>query len=271
MKFSLSTNWCYRRLEDASAIVDKALELGFQELELGFRTTAEQAAQFRKNLDRLPVGSVHAFCPVPLSAPEGHPELYSLASLDEEERKMAQVQVIRNIRFAAEMGADAVVLHAGRIRCESRLAWLRRWRRQRGGHRLMKVFCAELEELAPVLSKFKVTLALENLPYFGAFPDAAEMAAVMAAMTGGWVKPWFDTGHALVMGQPPLAGTVGLHISDTQGERDEHLAPGEGKVDFAALRDLARAARHLVFEPNPTVTDEALRAGVCHIRELWKE
>ena len=90
MQFALSTNWCSQRLESGEAIADKALELGFDALELGFRTTPGQADGFRRALGRIRVGSVHAFCPVPVSAPEGYPELYQLASLDEDARRIAR-------------------------------------------------------------------------------------------------------------------------------------------------------------------------------------
>ena len=71
MRLSLSTNWCNRRIDDGRAIADKALELGFEELELGFHTNIRQVEGFRARLGQIPVGSVHAFCPVPLSAPQG--------------------------------------------------------------------------------------------------------------------------------------------------------------------------------------------------------
>ena len=74
MRLSLSTNWCNRRIDDGRAIADKALELGFEELELGFHTNIRQVEGFRARLGQIPVGSVHAFCPVPLSAPQGYPE-----------------------------------------------------------------------------------------------------------------------------------------------------------------------------------------------------
>ena len=113
MKFALSTNWCNRRLESGEEIVDKALELGFDELELGFHTTRFQADGFKRRLDEMPVGSVHAFCPVPVSAPQGSPELYQLASIDSDARALARFHLARTVEFAADMGATAVVLHAG--------------------------------------------------------------------------------------------------------------------------------------------------------------
>ena len=115
MKIALSTNWCNSRLEDGGAIVDEALSLGFDALELGFRTTELQAAGIKARLGEMPVGSVHAFCPVPISAPSGHPELFTLASFDAGARALARAHVAKNVRFAAEVGADAVVLHAGRV------------------------------------------------------------------------------------------------------------------------------------------------------------
>ena len=286
MKFSLSTNWCNRRIESGEEIADKAMELGFEELELGFHTTQAQVKGFKARLDQIPVGSVHAFCPVPISAPQGYPELYPLASLDENDRAIARVHVKKNIEFAAEMGADAVVLHAGRVMCRG---LFRRWdlkRRVKRGQKLVAAFKRELDLMVPVLEKNKVTLGLENLPYLEGFPAEWEMKELV----GDWVKPWLDTGHdfvrrvnqwtapSLTSGQEtaspfsasPLLQPVGMHISDSQGG-DDHLPPGEGRVDFAALKEVAAKARHLVFEPEANVSAQALREGLEHLRTLWAD
>ena len=287
MKFSLSTNWCNRRIESGEEIADLAMELGFEELELGFHTSLFQVKGFKARLDRMPVGSVHAFCPVPISAPQGYPELYQLADFDDEVRALARVHVRKNVEFAASMGADALVLHAGRVMCRG---LFRRWdlkRRVKRGRKLIDLFKRELESLVPLLEKNKVTLALENLPYLEGFPAEWELQDLV----GDWVKPWLDTGHDFVRRvnrwpsdvsatfnlQPSTFNLqsstsnlqpVGLHISDSLGG-DDHLPPGEGRVDFASLASTARAARHLVFEPNASVEAEDLRKGLAHIKQLW--
>lgn len=284
MRFALSTNWCCRRLETGEAVVDEALALGFEALELGFHTTEAQVGGFRTRLGEMPVGSVHAFCPVPLSAPCGHPELYRLADFDETARALARVHVRRNVEFAADMGADALVLHAGHAPCRTLFRRSRLKRRRRAGRALADVFRRELDLLVPALERNRVTLGLENLPYLEGFPDEDEVRAV----AGDWVRPWLDTGHAFVrqrngwatpeaaffLDSPSAPASsasrpVGLHLNDSRGG-DDHLPPGEGLVDFAALEPLARAARHLVLEPHADVTGDALRRGLEFLRAKWE-
>lgn len=307
MRLSLSTNWCNRRIESGEEIADKAMELGFEELELGFRTTQEQVKGFKARLDQIPVGSVHAFCPVPISAPQGYPELYSLASFDEEDRRMAKLMIGRNIKFAADMGADTVVLHAGRIGCGNffdridtakmkevfkagghrtddpkyaRLCTRAARRRQARGRKMLDIFMKELDGLVPVLEKNNVTLALENLPYFEGFPRPDELQTILTRGFGGHVKGWFDTGHARVCAMhgwlsdsssliPDHSSYAGMHLNDVEAFDDDHFAPGGGNVDFAALKVFAGSVRHVVFEPNSGVTEPSLRKGVEHIKNIW--
>ena len=276
MEFALSTNWNNRRLASGEAIADEALALGFDALELGFCTTPEQVTGFKSRLDKMPVRSVHAFCPVPLSAPSGHPELYRLADFDEAARRLAFVHVAKNVAFAAEMGADALVLHAGRVPCRTLFRRNRAKRRTRLGRRLVEIFKRELDRLVPVLEANRVTLGLENLPYLEGFPDEGEVRDLV----GDWVRPWLDTGHAYARQANgwvtaeqafcPCVTPLGLHVNDSLGG-DDHLPPGEGKVDFAALAPLARSTRHLVLEPHSDVAPEALMRSLMFLRHTWAD
>lgn len=304
MMLSLSTNWCNRRIDSGEEIADKALELGFSELELGFHTTDAQVEGFRRRIDQIPIGSIHAFCPVPISAPQGYPELYSLASFSRADRELARVHILKNIEFASSIGAATVVLHAGRIPMGTFFSCpgthtMRRLLEKNGGNirgrkymkefsfaakvrtrraaKLLDIFKTELSQLIPALEKNGVVLALENMPYFEGFPNIAEMNALSAEFKGAPVMAWFDTGHDRICrshgwtlpSQQPVANTVrGLHLNDVNDFYDDHLAPGDGKVDFAELVPLMRTVRHVVFEPNSNVKEERLKAAVKFISGL---
>ena len=309
MKLALSTNWNSRRLKEkgGEAIADEALELGFDALELGFALLQEQVPGIKKRIGEMPVESVHAFSPVPLSAPYGHPELHLLASPSADERALARALLLKCIRFAGSMGARRVVLHAGRIGfgtffsrrgTDSFRAFVKDGKldvkdakyakllekscalRKARGEKIMPLFRAELDKLVPELQSAGLELALENLPYYEAFPDEDQMEAI--AKDYPRVRAWFDTGHARVrasFGWSPSEAEVlkrqlpyvaGCHLNDVNNFEDDHFAVGCGKVDFAALSALADDKYSHVAEPSPSVTKEALAAGVKKIRELWK-
>ena len=307
MKLALSTNWCNRRLTSGEAIADAALSLGFDELELGFHTTIEQVPGFKARLSQIPVASIHAFCPVPISAPQGYPELYQLASLDPDTRALAHIHTQRNIEFAADMGASTVVLHAGRVPLSrlfrpldttllrEKFAALKNdttapkyqkmlsrahAARAKNAPRYLDAFKVELASLIPVLERHHITLALENLPYLEGFPNEDELLSLLTEFKGAPIRGWFDTGHDRVRRMNGWITTAlptatdaphfaGMHLNDVLDFDDNHFAPGDGHVDFAALKPFAEAVRHIVFEPSCTVSEEDLRRGIEHIRTIW--
>ncbi|MGN0845909.1 MAG: sugar phosphate isomerase/epimerase family protein [Kiritimatiellia bacterium] len=227
MRFALSTNWNNQRLDDGAAIADEALALGFDALELGFHTMPEQLPGIRSRLDRLPVDSVHAYCPVPIGAPSGHPELHQLAHPDETERALARLLMRKTIACAAELGAKVVVTHAGYVdldglfvncgadvlrqllrdkdgKADVSRPIYRKYlakalrRRAKRGRKLLEAFKRSLDELLPDLEAAHVTLALENLPRLEGFPNADEGEQLMKDYAGAPVRLWLDTGHARV-------------------------------------------------------------------------
>jgi len=227
MRFALSTNWNNDRLNDGAAIADEALAIGFDALELGFRTQPEQIAGFKSRLDQMPVDSIHAYCPVPLGAPSGHPELHRLASRDPDERALARILLKKTLACAKELGAKVVVTHAGYVDLDGWIVNLdsevlrklltlkdgkedverpayKKYlakalaRRRKRGLKLLDIFRKELDILLPDFQKAGVTLALENLPRLEGFPNAEEAEALMKDYADAPVRLWFDTGHARV-------------------------------------------------------------------------
>jgi sugar phosphate isomerase/epimerase len=298
MKKSISTNWCSAKMPDGRAISDKAIELGFDELELGYSLKKAQVEGIRDRLDQIPVGSVHAFCPMPLSAPYPHPELYLLASRQESERALARTCIVKNVEFASSVGAKALVLHAGRIKVlrlfsnvsagdlknllydkneasakakyRKHIEKLRKLRAKRG-KRMMALFIKELEEIIKTLEENSVTLSFENLPYLEGFPCEAELGEIVRHFSSPFIKGWLDTGHDAVRrnlcyvdSDLKLDPTLyaGVHVNDIVKYEDDHLPPGYGSIDFSQYADIFANVEHIVFEPNQNITEENLKKGI---------
>ena len=289
--------------------MDEILSLGFDALELGYHTTEALAEGIRRRTvsGAITVDSVHAYCPVPLSAPHGYPELYLLASTDDDERAMATILLKRALAFASSMGARAMVLHAGRFRLKS---WFKSYTtgtviealEDAGGDRTNPVFqkimqkvlavrtrevgkafdafCLSLDTLLPAFEKASVKLCLENLPSVETFPDAREMAMLKERFPTPALGYWHDMGHGqvrdflglennLASAQSLLNITGGIHIHDAKPIQEDHLLPGKGTIDWSAFSFYGSADLFRVFEPSPDTGPVALSAALRDLRKLW--
>lgn len=308
MRFSLSTNWNVQRHEDGEKLVEEILALGFEALELGYHLTEELAAGVRRKVQAgaVSVDSVHAYCPVPIGAPHGYPELYLLTSRDEDERAMAAITLGRTLTFAASLGARAVVLHAGRIFLDSifgdlgtrrlvsvlqeedgvaseryqRLLFKALRRRAARVRKCYDGFCFSLDAILPKFEKAGVALCLENLPSIEAFPDAQEMLMLKQRFDTPSLANWHDFGHGQIReylgwnrhlegARDLLPITRGVHIHDARPLQDDHLAPGRGEIDFEAFSFFGAESVIKVFEPAPTVTGAELGESLRLVRRAW--
>lgn len=208
-------------------MADEALALGFDALELSFHTTSDELVGYRARLDQMPVDSVHAYCPVPVGAPSGHPELFQLCAPEEDARALARSLLKQSLETASEMGAHVVVMHAGYVSLDglftnlssdvgrhflknekglpdpTRKAYQKylaraHKRRTARGLKMLDVFRHEMDLVLPLFEKAHVTLALENLPSLEGFPNASEAESLMQTFASSPLRLWFDTGHARV-------------------------------------------------------------------------
>jgi sugar phosphate isomerase/epimerase len=91
---------------------------------------------------------------------------------------------------------------------------------------------------------------------------------------------WHDTGHAQIKENlgvieharflqtlaPRLAG---FHVHDVRFPARDHMAPGTGTIDFAALKQFINPRHIKVFEFSPSLPPEAVRAGIEHVKRVW--
>lgn len=309
LPFSLSSNWNSPRHASGEALVDEILPLGFDALEMGYRLDETQADGVLRRVRQgaVAVSSVHAFCPAPLHAAGGHPELYLAASLDEDERAMAVLLAGRTLDLAQAAGAPAVVLHAGRVRQKG---W---WRRAPASEALIGLAEAQgtdsplfqkmtlhaaavrsrfvakhldalrqsLDRLLPRFERAGVALCLENLPSWEAIPSESEIARLVADYRTPALAYWHDLGHGQVRqhlhwcsdhaaaAAALLPVTRGVHIHDVRAAAEDHQLPGTGVIDFARFAGYASDAVIRVFEPHPGIPGDALAEALATLRRTW--
>lgn len=302
MPFSLSTRWNASRSGSGESLVDDILELGFDHIELGYDLTADLVPGVFSRVQSGAIGvtSVHNFCPVPVGAPYGHPELFLLGSLVPRIRNSAILHTTRTIEFAAEMGATCMVVHGGRVKMGTPTQKLIRLaqdgkqydlkyekqkqklllKRDRKSAKYVDALCSSLEELLPKLEQHRVRLALENLPSWEAVPTEMEMEEIGQHIDSPWIGYWHDIGHGQVrqnLGfvhcgrwlerlQDQLAG---MHIHDVVAPAGDHVMPPAGTVDFTSFRPFIRPDLPLVFEPAPGAPAEDIVQGLRIVREAW--
>lgn len=155
------------------------------------------------------------------------PDRYNLTAVSESDRR-GQVDVAkRSIDVAEQLGAAAVILHAGH-RMPAELSHAER------RERLDTSLC----ELAEYATSTAVTLCLETLFEHDHQLLNGEIIDRIKSNSASAFGLVIDTGHSALAGN--LYGTAQkagrrlrtLHLQDNFGKRDDHILPGSGRIDW---------------------------------------
>ncbi len=154
-----------------------------------------------------------------------------ITDLDPAVRAAAVHELLTACDAAAVMGVRNMVLHPGPER-EGRPPeheFLDR----------MKNAAQSLNIVAERCCKQGVHLVLENMLPHLLFGHINDMLYLLGSIKNCEVGACLDTGHAFLARElgtvvHKLSGHLHLvHVNDNRGDRDEHLAPGEGHIDWA--------------------------------------
>ena len=299
----LSTSWNAKGEKSGRQIIDEIKAAGFDSVELNFtlsqKTVDEIAVAVAEG--RIKVRSAHNFCPVPDEIPAGRatPDYFSLASLDEEERRKAVFYTKRTIIEAVALGAKAVVLHCGRVNAQDqtrRLIDLYNEQKSASdeflsiregmfssrkaliGQHLNSVL-KSLDELSGFAVEKDIMLGIENRFYFMEIPQADEIAVILEKFKGTTIRYWHDVGHAQVFDVLGFArhkdllerfGAYcgGIHLHDVRGAQD-HLAPGRGSFDFSILKRYTGADCIRIIEAHAPATIDDLKNAREYLNKVF--
>jgi sugar phosphate isomerase/epimerase len=301
MDFALSTRWNAHRHTSGEALVAEIRELGFTHVELGYDLTPTLIPGIRAALSAgvITIGSVHNFCPPPLvNTP--HPEIFTLGHPQPQIRALARKYTEETLRFAADVGAQCVVVHSGNVEMPALTRELIALQeqgeafgsayekirhtllatREKKAPAQLELLQQELEDLLPVLDRLPMTLALENLPTWEALPTELEMESLLRHFNSPRLRYWHDIGHAAIretlgfsnhrrwLGRlaPFLAG---FHIHDVIPPAEDHLMPSFGRINFGLLKPFVKGHSIKVLEPSPRISRDEVAAGLQAIRTAW--
>jgi sugar phosphate isomerase/epimerase len=197
-----------------------------------------------------------------------------ISSPDPARRASSVREVFAACDAAAMLRASYLVLHPGPER-EGKPPpeeWYHRMR-----------FAAEsLNEVAAHCRHVGITLLLENMLPHLMFGHVSDLMFLLGAIRETNVGTCLDTGHAFLSKDlrtvvHKLSGHLRmLHVNDNHGDRDEHLSPGEGAIDWISLfRQLRQWNFHgpLILEladsgESPERIMERARAARVYLREI---
>ena len=172
---------------------------------------------------------------------------------------------------ASRMGASVGILHPTTVAYSVDVEGLDAYLKQLG---------KSLDTLLPVAEKMGFTLAMENLPpaqggRFGSRPE--HFTAIIENFAHSNLGFCLDTGHALVAADPGKAGDflevmaprlVAFHLTDNAGDRDSHLAPGHGLVDWDPV---FRKGAEIEFSRPMTIETAPFASGPDYAPDAWKQ
>jgi len=300
MNFAVSTHWNAHRHQDGLSLIAEILEAGFSRVELGYDLSLDLVEGVKQMVTDKAVAaeSVHNYCPIPIGAPMGHPELYDLSSSDSKMRKAAVRHTTRTIEFAAEVGAKAVVVHCGYANMKNLTARLLEMavegkiysdkfekiktklivKRGKVVEKTLDSLRSSIEELLPEAEANRVKICPENLPIWEAVPSEIEMQSLLEEFDSPWLGYWHDIGHGQIRQELGFSSQhvwlkrlkpTGYHIHDMDNSFRDHLMPPRGKVDFSAFKESIDGDSLLVLEPAPGTPVEYLVEAAKHLEKCW--
>ena len=209
-------------------------------------TVREVAAALRDH--NIAVHSIHAPAERDFSSNRESSVPLSICDLERTRRLEAVDEIKRALDLAEEIQFPYIVQHFGSSRETA------------NPHRVDAAFNS-LEHLRIFAKQRGVTIALENTPGELATPANLRQFITDTRLTD--LRLCFDTGHAH-LAEGALESleimrelVIGAHVHDNHGEKDEHLPPHEGTIEWRPLLTALRTGPADSGEQSPQPHTEA--------------
>ena len=270
------------------------IEMGFVTFEVGVpsvEVSKKDILNWQRKLN-LKVVSVHnLFTDKPIDPENRRGDL--LASSDEKKREETIELTLKTSKFAEELGARAVILHAGYIKeghlRENCREFKEMWSRGESSLQVLRGHLIEMraryayecvERVVRSLKTLcrenrKILFCLEPRVNFYEIPNLEEMEEIFDRVKEHNLCYWHDTGHCQVQENLGLSiqeswlnafgeRMAGIHLHDTRLLED-HLPPGIGDVDFSLIKEHLRQETIKIVEVGDKITKEELKKSLIFL------
>ncbi len=200
------------------------------------------------------------------------------SSLYPELRRLTLRRLADGISACERLGGEVFVVHVGKCPVPE-VEWM--WRRAG------EIYERTLAEVVRLARRAEIRVAVENAgSAYGPYATLEELPGLVGRFDG--VGICLDIGHAHLVAKRSGrtdewvgrqvrrigGGIVHVHVHDNLGNRDDHMVPGDGEIDF---RPVARALRSVGYSRavvvelfNPERSVETGRRGLEAVRRLWR-
>ncbi len=246
------------------------------------------------------ITSLHNFCPLPMGVMHAAPNLFKFTALDRRERENAWKHTLKTLDTAARVKAMLVVLHMGAVDMKDYtdrlIDLIEEGRRETPKYEKLLEEAVEKREarkeahleaaysllhaLAEEASQRGLKLGIENREALEEIPFESDFHLFFREFTEPCIGYWHDTGHGQIKANlgvihhaMHLGGLsdrlIGFHIHDVEFPGRDHLVPGTGSIDYAALKPYVKPEHVKVLELSPSAPIELIPQGLAHIQSHW--
>jgi sugar phosphate isomerase/epimerase len=148
-------------------------------------------------------------------------------------REVARERIRHNLDIAAELNARYIVFHSNYVSLITEPSYRSNWLERNA------------EFWSEMIGKYETIVMLENLWE----ETPATLQELMESVASPKLRVCLDTGHVNAFSEASMNDwleSVGkyigyMHVHDNHGQRDEHLVPGKGYIDWQGFTATIRA------------------------------
>ncbi|HXJ55549.1 MAG TPA: sugar phosphate isomerase/epimerase [Verrucomicrobiae bacterium] len=300
--YSLSTCWNSHRHTDGRAMLREIRDLGFEYAELshGIRISLLPGIFDAVDAGEIKISSLHNFCPLPMGIDRAAPNVYRFSSEDRRERDSAFKHTLKTLETAVRVQAKLVVLHTGSVdmkdytdklidlvgegkketpRYEKLCQEVLELREKKKARYLQNAY-ELIERIVDEAKPRGLKLGIENREALEEIPFESDFDAFFKEFRDPTVVYWHDTGHAQIkenLGfishrlhlQAMSPRLYGFHLHDVEPPGRDHRPPGQGCIDWAALKPVVKPEHLKIFEFSPSLSPAEAKAGVEYLQSVW--